>query len=31
LGPALEHLSWQILLYAILSLTLARMLPVAVA
>jgi sodium/hydrogen antiporter len=31
LGPALEHLTWQIVLYAVLSLTLARMLPVAVA
>ena len=31
LGPSLEHLSWQIALYAVLSLTLARMLPVAVA
>ena len=31
LGPALEHLSWRICLYAVLSLTVARMLPVAVA
>jgi NhaP-type Na+/H+ or K+/H+ antiporter len=31
LGPALEHVSWQIALYALLSLTLVRMLPVAVA
>jgi NhaP-type Na+/H+ or K+/H+ antiporter len=31
LGPALEHLSWQIVLYAVLSLTAIRMLPVAVA
>jgi NhaP-type Na+/H+ or K+/H+ antiporter len=31
LGPALEHVSWQIALYAVLSLTLIRMLPVAVA
>ncbi len=31
LGPALEHMSWQIALYAVLSLTLIRMLPVAVA
>jgi sodium/hydrogen antiporter len=31
LGPALEHLSWRILAYAVLSLTVARMLPVAVA
>jgi NhaP-type Na+/H+ or K+/H+ antiporter len=31
LGPALEHLSWQIALYAVLSLTLARMVPVAIA
>ena len=31
LGPALEHLSWQIALYALLSLTVIRMLPVAIA
>jgi NhaP-type Na+/H+ or K+/H+ antiporter len=31
LGPALEHVSWQIALYAVLSLTLVRILPVAVA
>jgi NhaP-type Na+/H+ or K+/H+ antiporter len=31
LGPALEHVSWQIALYAGLSLTLVRMLPVAIA
>jgi len=31
LGPSLEHLSWQIALYAVLSLTLVRLLPVAVA
>jgi NhaP-type Na+/H+ or K+/H+ antiporter len=31
LGPALEHVSWQIVLYALLSLTLVRMLPVAIA
>jgi sodium/hydrogen antiporter len=31
LGPALEHVSWQIALYALLSLTVVRMLPVAVA
>jgi NhaP-type Na+/H+ or K+/H+ antiporter len=31
LGPALEHVSWQIGLYAVLSLTLARLLPVAIA
>jgi NhaP-type Na+/H+ or K+/H+ antiporter len=31
LGPALRHLSWQIGLYAVLSLTLVRMLPVAIA
>jgi NhaP-type Na+/H+ or K+/H+ antiporter len=31
LGPALEHVSWQIALYAVLSLTLVRMLPVTVA
>jgi NhaP-type Na+/H+ or K+/H+ antiporter len=30
LGPTLEHLTWQIALYAVLSLTLIRMLPVAV-
>ncbi len=29
LGPALEHVSWQIALYAVLSLTIIRMLPVA--
>ena len=29
LGPALEHVSWQIALYAVLSLTIVRMLPVA--
>ncbi len=29
LGPALEHVSWQIALYALLSLTIVRMLPVA--
>ena len=29
LGPSLEHVSWQIALYAILSLTLVRILPVA--
>ena len=29
LGPALEHVSWQIVLYALLSLTVVRMLPVA--
>ncbi|WP_405443304.1 cation:proton antiporter [Streptomyces avidinii] len=28
LGPALENLSWQIVLYAVLSLTVVRMLPV---
>ena len=27
LGPALKHLSWQLVLYAVLSLTLARILP----
>jgi sodium/hydrogen antiporter len=31
LGPALAELSWQIALYAVLSLTIVRMLPVAVA
>ncbi len=29
LGPALEHVSWQIACYAVLSLTIVRMLPVA--
>ncbi len=29
LGPALEHVSWQIALYAVLSLTIVRILPVA--
>jgi NhaP-type Na+/H+ or K+/H+ antiporter len=31
LGPALAELSWQLALYAVLSLTIVRMLPVAVA
>jgi NhaP-type Na+/H+ or K+/H+ antiporter len=31
LGPALKHLTWQIALYAVLSLTLVRLLPVAIA
>jgi NhaP-type Na+/H+ or K+/H+ antiporter len=31
LGPALQRASWQIVLYALLSLTLIRMLPVAIA
>ncbi len=31
LGPALERVSWQIALYAVLSLTLIRMLPVAIS
>jgi NhaP-type Na+/H+ or K+/H+ antiporter len=31
LGPALEHLSWRVVLYATLSLTLVRMVPVAIA
>jgi sodium/hydrogen antiporter len=31
LGPALGELSWELVLYAILSLTVVRMLPVAVA
>jgi NhaP-type Na+/H+ or K+/H+ antiporter len=30
LGPALEHLTWQIVLYALLSLTVIRMVPVAI-
>jgi sodium/hydrogen antiporter len=31
LGPTLKHLSWQLVLYAVLSLTLVRMLPVAIS
>ena len=31
LGPSLKHITWQIALYALLSLTLVRMLPVAIA
>ncbi len=31
LGPALEHLSWRIALYAVLSLTIVRMVPVAIS
>jgi NhaP-type Na+/H+ or K+/H+ antiporter len=31
LGPALEHVSWQIAVYAMLSLTIVRMLPVAIS
>ncbi|MER5739585.1 cation:proton antiporter [Streptomyces sp. NPDC002262] len=31
LGPALEHLTWQIVLYALLSLTVVRLLPVALS
>ena len=31
LGPALEHVSWQVALYAVVSLTVARMVPVAIA
>src|SRR5271166_943062 len=31
LGPALGHLSWRIVLYALLSLTVVRMVPVAIA
>jgi NhaP-type Na+/H+ or K+/H+ antiporter len=31
LGPALKHVTWQIALYAVLSLTVVRMLPVAVS
>jgi NhaP-type Na+/H+ or K+/H+ antiporter len=31
LGPALEHVDWRIALYAVLSLSVVRMLPVAIA
>ncbi|NBE53176.1 cation:proton antiporter [Streptomyces boluensis] len=31
LGPALEHLDWRVILYAVLSLTVVRMLPVALS
>jgi NhaP-type Na+/H+ or K+/H+ antiporter len=31
LGPSLEHLSWRIVLYAVLSLTVVRMVPVALS
>ena len=31
LGPELDHLTWQIVLYAILSLTIVRMAPVAIS
>jgi len=31
LGPSLGHLSWQIVLYAVLSLTVVRMIPVAIS
>jgi NhaP-type Na+/H+ or K+/H+ antiporter len=31
LGPTLEHVSWQIVLYALLSLTVVRMVPVAIS
>ena len=31
LGPALGHLTWRVVIYAVLSLTIVRMLPVAVA
>ncbi len=31
LGPSLGHLSWQVVLYAVLSLTVVRMVPVALA
>ncbi len=31
LGPALEHVGWRVVLYAVLSLTVVRMLPVAIA
>jgi sodium/hydrogen antiporter len=31
LGPTLEHVTWQIAIYAVLSPTLGRMLPVAIA
>jgi NhaP-type Na+/H+ or K+/H+ antiporter len=31
LGPSLKHVTWEIVLYAVLSLTVVRMLPVAIA
>ena len=31
LGPALQHLGWQLVVYAVVSLTLVRMLPVAIS
>jgi sodium/hydrogen antiporter len=31
LGPAFKHMSWHIVLYAVLSLTVVRMVPVAIA
>lgn len=31
LGPALQHLSWQLVVYAVVSLTVIRMLPVAIS
>jgi len=31
LGPALQHLTWQMVIYALISLTVIRMLPVALA
>ena len=31
LGPVFKHVSWQIALYAVLSLTIVRMLPVAIS
>ncbi|HEX3723692.1 MAG TPA: cation:proton antiporter [Nitrolancea sp.] len=31
LGPSLKHMTWHIVLYAVLSLTLVRLLPVAIA
>jgi sodium/hydrogen antiporter len=31
LGPVLAHLTWQVVLYAVLSLTVVRMVPVAIA
>jgi NhaP-type Na+/H+ or K+/H+ antiporter len=31
LGPTLKHVTWQLALYAVLSLTIVRMLPVAIA
>ena len=31
LGPSLKHLSWQVVLYAVVSLTVVRMVPVALS